>query len=383
MRQGTAERGLFLIPLPRRAGPPRSLLKPHLFPPPPFSAQSGNRLAVIPSRRYGCSHLVATHAKSAVAFASAHPDAAAPPGGGDLAGHHAVRYLSLPDAAFIRFLTGHTAPVTSLALHPANDTLLSASRDDSVRLWDLRSPVCSGRMAVPGAPTVAADRQGLVFAVGVAGGVIKLFDSRQYDAGPFSIITVGGGGGGGGAGLAGAAPPPAPPPPGSTPPAAGPRPPAPAGFSDLAFSPSGVLLAAVAGCDVWSLDAYDGSTRNHINTSGAGGGGEGVGGAGAAGAAGAAAAHPPPTRATGPPGGQAAFSPDDNYLIAGCANGTVGAWASGLVPAAAGMPAVWAGGGGQAFVLRWSPTRQCVAAAGGGALALWVPWSGGVGAAGA
>jgi hypothetical protein len=194
LREGTAEGGLFLIPLPTgRAA--RSLLSlTPLFFFPPFSAQSGNRLAVIPSRRYGCSHLVATHAKSAVAFASAHPDAAAPPGGGDLAGHHAVRYLSLPDAAFIRFLTGHTAPVTSLALHPANDTLLSASRDDSVRLWDLRSPVCSGRMAVPGAPTVAADRQGLVFAVGVAGGVIKLFDSRQYDAGPFSIITVGGGG---------------------------------------------------------------------------------------------------------------------------------------------------------------------------------------------
>ena len=344
--------------------------------------KTGKRAAIIPSRRYGCAHIAATHADTAVVFASGHTDAECTGVPGvDPAVHHAVRYLSLPEAAFIRFLRGHTAPVTSLALHPANDTLFSAARDDTVRMWDLRSPAAVGLMRVPGSPTVASDRQGLIFAVGVAGGVIKLFDARNYAAGPFcTYAVVSSAQASTAASGAGGPPPPAPGGGG----AASTARPAPLGFSDIAFSPAGVLIAAVAGPDVWSLDAFEGVTRTHIHTGGSavGGGGDGGGGGVDTGSGGAAAAQPlPPARA--PPGGQAAFSPDDNYVLSGCANGTIGAWGSGATRSTAGThAAVWAGGGGQPSVLRWAPTRQCVAAAGGGALALWVPQSSG-GAAGA
>jgi COMPASS component SWD2 len=38
-----------------------------------------------------------------------------------------------------------------------------------------------GILHVRGRPTVAYDQQGLVFAVAMEGGAIKLFDSRSYD----------------------------------------------------------------------------------------------------------------------------------------------------------------------------------------------------------
>lgn len=38
-----------------------------------------------------------------------------------------------------------------------------------------------GILSLRGRPTVAYDQQGLVFAVAMEGGAIKLFDSRSYD----------------------------------------------------------------------------------------------------------------------------------------------------------------------------------------------------------
>jgi hypothetical protein len=37
---------------------------------------------------------------------------------------------------------------------------------------------------------VAYDQQGLVFAVGLDNGLIKLFDAGNYDSGPFETFTV-------------------------------------------------------------------------------------------------------------------------------------------------------------------------------------------------
>ena len=45
-----------------------------------------------------------------------------------------------------------------------DDTFLSAAVDDSVRLWDLRSPAAQGSLRVQGHPGVAYDASGAVFA---------------------------------------------------------------------------------------------------------------------------------------------------------------------------------------------------------------------------
>lgn len=109
--------------------------------------------------------------------------------------------------------------VVSLCMSPINDSFMSGSLDHSVRIWDLRVNACQvssclkfflkcgsyhtsfiktwninyvnviythcfslqGILRLRGRPTVAYDQQGLVFAVAMEGGAIKLFDSRSYD----------------------------------------------------------------------------------------------------------------------------------------------------------------------------------------------------------
>lgn len=59
-----------------------------------------------------------------------------------------------------------------------------------MRLWDLRVPQCQAVLKAPCQPTVAFDQQGLVFAVGLDKGCIKLYDASAYDQGPFENFVV-------------------------------------------------------------------------------------------------------------------------------------------------------------------------------------------------
>ena len=86
----------------------------------------------------------------------------------------AIRYLSLHDNKFIRYFTGHTKKVISLEMSPADDTFISGALDNSVRLWDLRSPQCVGLMQVQGKPVCAFDPEGLVFSVGVQSEQVRI-----------------------------------------------------------------------------------------------------------------------------------------------------------------------------------------------------------------
>ena len=57
-------------------------------------------------------------------------------------------------------------------MSPADDTFLTASRDRTVRLWNLQQAGCVGKMDLPGEsegdPLVAFDSTGMVFAVTAA-----------------------------------------------------------------------------------------------------------------------------------------------------------------------------------------------------------------------
>ncbi|KAI8533646.1 hypothetical protein RHMOL_Rhmol10G0025700 [Rhododendron molle] len=103
-----------------------------------------------------------------------------------------LRYLSMYDNRCLRYFKGHKERVVSLCMSPVNDSFMSGSLDHSVRIWDLRVNACQGILRLRGRPTVAYDQQGLVFAVAMEGGAIKLFDSRSYDKGPFDTFLVGG-----------------------------------------------------------------------------------------------------------------------------------------------------------------------------------------------
>lgn len=63
-------------------------------------------------------------------------------------------------------------------------------QDKEVRLWDLRTSQCQAVLQTPCQPTIALDQQGLVFAVGLDNGIIKLFDASHYEQGPFETFVV-------------------------------------------------------------------------------------------------------------------------------------------------------------------------------------------------
>ncbi|TKR61065.1 hypothetical protein L596_028226 [Steinernema carpocapsae] len=103
-----------------------------------------------------------------------------------------IRYLSLHDNKYIRYFFGHTKQVVTLCMSPVDDMFLSGSLDRTIRLWDLRSQNCQGLMQVPSRPIAAFDPEGLIFAAGLNSELVKLYDLRSFDKGPFLTFNLAG-----------------------------------------------------------------------------------------------------------------------------------------------------------------------------------------------
>lgn len=101
-----------------------------------------------------------------------------------------IRYLSLPDNKYLRYFIGHQKSVVTLCMSPIDDTFLSGSLDKTIRLWDLKSPNCSGIMQTQGRPVANFDPEGLIFAVGINSEYVKLYDLRSFDKGPFNAFKI-------------------------------------------------------------------------------------------------------------------------------------------------------------------------------------------------
>eukprot|EP00258_Populus_trichocarpa_P044380 XP_024460399.1 protein ANTHESIS POMOTING FACTOR 1 isoform X2 [Populus trichocarpa] len=176
-----------------------------------------------------------------------------------------LRYLSMYDNRCLRYFKGHKERVVSLCMSPINDSFMSGSLDHSVRIWDLRVNACQGILRLRGRPTVAYDQQGLVFAVAMEGGAIKLFDSRSYDKGPFDTFLVGG----------------------DT-----------AEVCDIKFSNDGKsMLLTTTSNNIYVLDAYGGEKRCGFSL------------------------EPSPNTKI-----EATFTPDGQYVVSGSGDGTLHAW---------------------------------------------------------
>eukprot|EP00878_Enallax_costatus_P013899 GHUV01014534.1.p1 GENE.GHUV01014534.1~~GHUV01014534.1.p1 ORF type:complete len:275 (+),score=51.67 GHUV01014534.1:210-1034(+) len=188
-----------------------------------YDTADAKHLCSIPSYKYGAQNVVWTHAPDRVVFASNKNE------------DHALRYLQIVDqgggAKFLEYFRGHTARVTKVAFNPKNDTFMSAAQDKEVRLWDLRTSQCQAVLQTPCQPTIALDQQGLVFAVGLDNGIIKLFDASHYEQGPFETFVV--------QDLRNS----------------------PVPFSHISFSNDGKTMIAVAEGKIFVLDAFTGSVN--------------------------------------------------------------------------------------------------------------------------
>jgi COMPASS component SWD2 len=160
-----------------------------------YSAIQGKLLKTVPVKRYGCGVVRFSNHKTAVLCASKPVlDAGASTGGahvpesGAITWDDHIRYLSLTENKYIRYFRGHRARVVSIAVTPKDDSFISAALDGTMRLWDIRYPHCAGVLQVRGRPAVAVDPSGLVAAVAFSDLlklVIKLYDLRKWDEGPF------------------------------------------------------------------------------------------------------------------------------------------------------------------------------------------------------
>ncbi|KAK9787371.1 hypothetical protein WJX73_005201 [Symbiochloris irregularis] len=221
-----------------------------------YNTQTGTQHKLLHSKKYGLGQIRFTHAPDAVLHASTRGS------------EHYVRYLSMHENNYLRYFRGHSARVTSLSMSPRSDLFLSAALDNEVRLWDLRANQCQGYLRTPGPPCAAFDQQGLVFCVGIDSGILKLYDARNFQQGPFSTFTI----------------------------SAEVNSPTP--LTGLSFSSNGQLLCAAAGARLYLVDAYSGDTRFMFET--------------------------------GAPEGstpfEPAFSPDNQYLLSGCEDRRVRVW---------------------------------------------------------
>ncbi|KAH8549490.1 WD repeat domain 82-like protein [Umbelopsis sp. PMI_123] len=142
-----------------------------------YNCREGTLQGTLFSKKYGVHLARFTHRSSNVIYASTKDD-------------DSLRYLSLHDNKYIRYFRGHKKKVISVEMSPLDDVFLSASLDETVRLWDLRSSSCQGLLNVSGRPTIAFDPSGLTFAVGLNSNTIKIYDVKTFDKGPFATWTL-------------------------------------------------------------------------------------------------------------------------------------------------------------------------------------------------
>lgn len=142
-----------------------------------YDCETATYKKTLHSKKYGVNLIRFTHAEDTAIHCSTKVD-------------DTIRYLSLHDNKYIRYFPGHTDKVVSLVMSPEGETFLSASLDQNVRLWDLRSPSYQGAVEVSNNPVASFNPSGSLIAVGTNSEVIKLYDIRAFDKGPLSCFRI-------------------------------------------------------------------------------------------------------------------------------------------------------------------------------------------------
>ncbi|CAB1353436.1 unnamed protein product [Coregonus sp. 'balchen'] len=117
-----------------------------------YDCQEGKPKRTLYSKKYGVDLIRYTHAANTVVYSSNKID-------------DTIRYLSLHDNKYIRYFPGHNKRVTALSMSP-------------------------GLMHLQGKPVCSFDPEGLIFAAGVNSEMVKLYDLRSFDKGPFATFKL-------------------------------------------------------------------------------------------------------------------------------------------------------------------------------------------------
>ncbi|KAK2741105.1 member of Set1p complex, histone methyl transferase [Onygenales sp. PD_40] len=143
-----------------------------------FDIKEGKLTKTVPSKKYGVHLAKFTHHSRQILHASTKVD-------------NSLRLLDLHNESYLRYFSGHTDKVTSLALSPGSDAFLSCSKDDTVALWDLNSRNAQGKLKLATPYLATFDPSGSVIAIASqATSSVLLYDFRNYDKAPFATFDL-------------------------------------------------------------------------------------------------------------------------------------------------------------------------------------------------